>query len=518
MKTSLARHQQNWPCTCHCRYQRWALQLLLWLCFQEWTNRTSVDNTHIQRKRAPASSPTHPHTTTTTTTNPPNHPPTHPPQTKQSHKLFQTGVPASVRTRGREIFVWLENTRNTECFFFFLQKPVCVRAFFAHFPAAKPVCVRVFFCAFSQRTPAGTPVWKSLCDCFVYVRHTTTHHNAPQPTTTHHNTPRHITTQPTTTHRDTSQHTATHHNTTHHTMHLVRSFSFGPGLPHLVHLLQNFHPKNWISHLDKTFHTVQPRSKLSLSCGPKRKDAKTCLACRSTFCTPRAGTFAHLPVGQRQGARLLDGISAWLSQSAHLRPRQVSASSRRYWSRPRVSWRPTNNRRRQRAPTWTRRAHNHEPPEQCVHASSNQQKTYELDTWANYRSGAAKKFMFVCFFAPDFGSSMTVLWLRSRDPPSDQQTLGHRTVTVHADCERFVASFLLRRNLEKLGLFLCHWAIKKGPEYGTDVCILLATIHNTVFLLRSTLEFLLFLFVRIFNNILIFECSVSFPKNILIMS
>ena len=90
---------------------------------------------------------------------------------------------------------------------------------------------------------------------------------------------------------------------------------------------------NWISHFGKTFHTVQPRSKLLLSCGPKRKDAKTCLACRSPFCTPRAGTSAHLPIGQRQGARLLDGISAWLSQAAHLRPRQVSASSRRCWSR-----------------------------------------------------------------------------------------------------------------------------------------------------------------------------------------
>ena len=55
----------------------------------------------------------------------------------------------------------------------------------------------------------------------------------------------------------------------------------------------------------------QPRSKLSLSCGPRRKDATT------TFCTPRAGTSAHLPIGQRQGARLLDDISA---------------CSRRYWS------------------------------------------------------------------------------------------------------------------------------------------------------------------------------------------
>ena len=91
---------------------------------------------------------------------------------------------------------------------------------------------------------------------------------------------------------------------------------------------------NWISHLGKNFHTVQPRSKLLLSCGTRRKDAKTCLANRSTFCTPRAGTSAHLPIGQRKGARLLDGISAWLSQAAHLRPRRVSASSPRYWSSP----------------------------------------------------------------------------------------------------------------------------------------------------------------------------------------
>ena len=43
--------------------------------------------------------------------------------------------------------------------------------------------------------------------------------------------------------------------------------------------------------------------------------------------------FCTSSIGQRQGARLLDGISAWLSQAAHLRPRKVSASSRRYWSR-----------------------------------------------------------------------------------------------------------------------------------------------------------------------------------------
>ena len=82
-----------------------------------------------------------------------------------------------------------------------------------------------------------------------------------------------------------------------------------------------------------SLHKHLPRSKLLLSCGPRRKDAKTCLAHRSPFCTPRAGTSALLPTGQRQGTRLLNGISAWLSQAAHLRPRQVSASSRRYWSR-----------------------------------------------------------------------------------------------------------------------------------------------------------------------------------------
>ena len=68
--------------------------------------------------------------------------------------------------------------------------------------------------------------------------------------------------------------------------------------------------------------------------GPKRKDAKTCVAHRSPFRTPRAGTSAHLPIEQRQRTRLLDDVSAWLSQAALLRPTQVSASSRRYWSRP----------------------------------------------------------------------------------------------------------------------------------------------------------------------------------------
>ena len=41
-------------------------------------------------------------------------------------------------------------------------------------------------------------------------------------------------------------------------------------------------------------------------------------------------------------------------------------------------------------------AHNHELCEQCVHASSNQQKTYEFDTWANYRCGSQK--VYVCVF------------------------------------------------------------------------------------------------------------------------
>ena len=99
---------------------------------------------------------------------------------------------------------------------------------------------------------------------------------------------------------------------------------------------KTFTPRNRISHLGKTFHTVQPRSKLLSSCGPRRKVATTCLACRSPFCTPRAGTSAHLPIGQRQGARLLEGISAWLSQAAHLRPRQVSAPSRRCYVFPDV--------------------------------------------------------------------------------------------------------------------------------------------------------------------------------------
>ena len=70
-------------------------------------------------------------------------------------------------------------------------------------------------------------------------------------------------------------------------------------------------------------HKHPPHSKLSLSCGPRRKDVKTCLAYRSPFCTPRARTSEHLAIGQRQGARLLDGISAWLSQAAHLCPRRL---------------------------------------------------------------------------------------------------------------------------------------------------------------------------------------------------
>ena len=40
-----------------------------------------------------------------------------------------------------------------------------------------------------------------------------------------------------------------------------------------------------------------------------------------------------------------------------------------------------------------------------MHAYSNQQKTFELDTWANYRCRAAKKFMFVCSFALDSNHS-----------------------------------------------------------------------------------------------------------------
>ena len=110
---------------------------------------------------------------------------------------------------------------------------------------------------------------------------------------------------------------------------------------------------------------------------PRRKIATTCPSRHHPLCTPRARISAHLPLGQRQGAGLLPGIPAWISQAAHLREREVSISSRRYWSPPcAFSKRATNDRRRQRAPTRTGRAHHHHGlHEQCVHASSMLRKT-----------------------------------------------------------------------------------------------------------------------------------------------
>ena len=36
------RHQQNWPCTCHCRYQRRTSPFLLRPCLHEHTDRKTV--------------------------------------------------------------------------------------------------------------------------------------------------------------------------------------------------------------------------------------------------------------------------------------------------------------------------------------------------------------------------------------------------------------------------------------------------------------------------------------------
>ena len=129
--------------------------------FQEWTDGKSVDNTQVQRKRAPAS---HTHTP------PPTHHRHH--NRHSSHtNFFKPGV----KTPGLQIFVLQKNTVNTK---WFCKNWFVLGCFLRIFPAH-----------------AGRHTFFKVCVCCVYVHHTTTHHNAPQPTTTHHN--------PTTTHHTT---------------------------------------------------------------------------------------------------------------------------------------------------------------------------------------------------------------------------------------------------------------------------------------------------------------------------
>ena len=47
-RNEVHRHQQGQPCTCHCRYQRRDVPLHLQPCLQEWTGRKCVD-----KKNAP---------------------------------------------------------------------------------------------------------------------------------------------------------------------------------------------------------------------------------------------------------------------------------------------------------------------------------------------------------------------------------------------------------------------------------------------------------------------------------
>ena len=169
MRTSLARHQQNWPCTCHCRYQRRALQLLLWPSFQEEKDRKSVDKTQVQRKRAPASSSPPTHTPATTT---------HPPTNTHSRAPQKNTQTFSNRCFSRKIF-WrktglcvykLKNTGSTN--------------FCAQFPGGK------LQISHGKTGLCNTCLKKCVCVCVFFCLRAP-HHNAPQRATT-----RHTATQP----------------------------------------------------------------------------------------------------------------------------------------------------------------------------------------------------------------------------------------------------------------------------------------------------------------------------------
>ena len=244
-----------------------------------------------------------------------NQPPASPflPPTHTSHAPTCTfdvhGKKNTQRFSNRPVFQKIFGAKTGLCVFVFHWKTRQSKLFVRTFPAGAGLC--------------NGGCFENLC-VFFPVNLFRACWWVPQP----HNTPHY-----TTTHRDTSQHTThtatqTNENQTkrkkkkekEREKESVRENERRRDVTDPIRLGRKF----WINRVDKTLHTVQPRSKLSLSCGPRRKNAKTCPAYRSPFCTPRAGTSAHLPLGQRQGAGLRPGISAWLSQAAHLRPRQVS--------------------------------------------------------------------------------------------------------------------------------------------------------------------------------------------------